>query len=139
LILHCAGQTAGRRVGRERSKLGIAAVELLIGGLVVVADAVIERQPAVDFPRVLDEKSEIVFAPLAVLEVRDAGRVRRAEEETGVWESDRVPTDGSRVQVGLSCLGGVEGVIAIRAAGAHAGPDVLCPLPAGTYGNYAFN
>src|SRR5207244_2078799 len=102
-----------------------------IGGLVVVANTVVERQFAVDLPRVLYEEPKVVLTPLAILKIGNATCVRGAEQEAGVGETDRVPTDRGRVHVGLPCLGGVKGVVTIGATRAHAGPDIHRPLSAG--------
>ena len=92
-IGHPTEQTAGRRVGHSRIEGADAIPQLVQSGLVVVADAVFQGQPARRLPAILREQPPGDLQELGILRSGNGGAGHRTKQEAGIGESYRTAAE----------------------------------------------
>src|SRR5436189_3830329 len=95
--------------------------------LQIPTQAVVECQLASDLPGVLRVHGPRPFPDLRIAGRLNRGGIRGAEQEAGVWESDRLTRHRGRTQIRLSCFRGVDiDPSGINQIGER--PNILVPL-----------
>src|SRR5262245_5915897 len=105
-------------------------MQLVPSGLAVPTQAIIERQLVGDFPGVLYVDPDSRLANLRITPVVDGRAVHRAEQEAGVWKSDRAATDIGRSEIRKSGFRGGK-IVPARSADADEAPVVHPPFRPG--------
>src|SRR5207244_710855 len=123
----CSRQTTCSRIRRCGREIRQGAVMLSLVRLIVVPETVVECQFARDLPRILSEKPNLMFALLVVVYWSYSYSADRAQQKTGVWESDFPAPDCSacRADIGKSCLifREIVSAVRVRIEGGHGAID----------------
>ena len=123
-----AEQTARGGVGDGRTEHAVALVEFVAFVLLIPADTVVEREPVVHFPAVLDVEAPAVAAPLGVLRGVDGCIVDCAEQEAGVGDADAAAAKALAVGGRVAALDGAEVQHALGLPGVAVGPAFLAKV-----------